>query len=162
MKYLSLLIILTFTNAFALEAHVHGQAELSIGFDGAQGKVELTAPSESLFGFEHVAKSAAEKKTVEDVFNKFEMKMSEIVRFDPSLSCQFSKEKMEIISSGKHHSNAVIAMSVRCNKSPVGTEIQFNAKAYFPKLKTINTQVIADSVQKSVKIKSGSTSLILK
>lgn len=143
-------------------AHVHGAAELSVAFDGPQGKIEFKSPSESVFGFEHAAKTAADKKAVDDAFKKFETNIAEMISFEKSLECQFSKEKIEVVFEGKNHSNTAAAFTVRCNKSPVGTKLQFNIQKHFPKIKDIDAQILADSVQKSVEIKSSGTSAELK
>lgn len=142
-------------------AHVHGAAELSIAFEGPQGKVEFKSASDSIVGFEHIAKSATDKKIVDEAFKKFEGKISEMIVFDKSLQCQFSKDKLEVVSEGGSHSNTVAAFSVRCTKSPVGTKLVFNIQKHFPKLKDIDVQIIADNVQKSLEIKSAGTSLEL-
>lgn len=143
-------------------AHVHGSAELSIAFDGGQGKIEFKSPSDSIIGFEHVAKSAADKKASEDALKKFETNIADMMSFDKSLQCQFSKEKLEVVLEGKNHSDTVASFNVRCAKAPVGTTLVFNIQKYFPKLKDIDAQIIADAVQKSLEIKANGTSVELK
>lgn len=143
-------------------AHVHGSAELSIAFDGAQGKIEFKTPSDSIVGFEHAAKSAADKKAVEDSLKKFETNIAEMISFDKTLQCQFSKEKLEVVVEGKNHSNTVAAFNVRCSQSPVGATLVFNIQKHFPKIKDVDAQIIADTVQKSVEIKAAGTSVELK
>lgn len=142
-------------------AHVHGAAELSIAFEGPQGKIEFKSASDSIVGFEHAAKSTADKKAIDEAFKKFEEKISEMIAFDKALQCQFSKDKLEVVSEGGNHSNTVAAFSIRCTKSPVGTKLVFNIQKHFPKLKDIDAQIIADNVQKSLEIKSAGTSLEL-
>lgn len=46
------------------EAHVHGGATLNIAFDQLKGKVEFKAASAGVVGFEHLAKTEKDKKTV--------------------------------------------------------------------------------------------------
>ena len=171
MKYLlafSVLLLALFVSATEKHAHrehgahVHGAAELSIAFEGPQGKIEFKSASDSIVGFEHAAKSAADKKSADEAFKKFEGSIGEMITFDKSLQCQFSKDKLEVVSEGGNHSNTVAAFSVRCAKSPVGTKLVFNFQKTFPKLKDIDAQIIADSIQKSLEIKSVGTSLELK
>lgn len=143
-------------------AHVHGSANLSIAFEGAQGKVEFKSPSESLFGFEHAAKSAADKKAVDDAFKKFESNIAEMIAFDKSLNCQFTKDKIDIVFESKNHSDTAASFSVKCAKSPAGTTLTFNFQKFFPNLKDVDAQIIADTVQKSAEAKANGTSVELK
>lgn len=143
-------------------AHVHGSADLSIAFDGPQGKIELKSPSEGFFGFEHVAKSAADKKAVDQAFKKLETQISDMVRFEKNLNCQFSKDKFDVNFEGKNHSDTTAAFFVTCDKSPAGSTITFQIQKHFPRLKDVDAQIIVDSVQKSTEIKNDGTSVELK
>ncbi|MGZ3743571.1 MAG: ZrgA family zinc uptake protein [Pseudobdellovibrionaceae bacterium] len=143
-------------------AHVHGSAELSIAFDGNAGKVEFKSPSDSILGFEHPAKSAADKKIKDEAFKKFEENISEMIRFDKNLNCQIKKDKIEVLAESDTHSDLSAAFTIKCEKSPLNTKITFNFQKFFPRLQDIDTQIIVDSVQKSIEIKSNGTSLELK
>lgn len=50
-------------------AHSHGHGRLAIAFDNALGTIELTAPGDSVYGFEHEAKKKADKAKVEKAFD---------------------------------------------------------------------------------------------
>jgi hypothetical protein len=143
-------------------AHVHGSAELSIAFDGLQGKIEFKSPSDSFVGFEHKAKSAADKKTRDKAFKKFETNISEIISFDKSLTCQITKDKIEIFAESDTHSDTSASFTAKCEKSPLGTKITFNFQKFFPQLKDIDAQILIDSLQKSAEIKTNGTSIELK
>jgi len=170
-KYIFVLSILfTFKNSIAAEkhdhrehgAHVHGSAELSLGFDGSQGKIEFKSPSESLFGFEHGANSAADKKAVETAFKKFETNIGEMIQFEKNLQCRLTKEKIEVVAEGGNHSDTTAAFAVKCDKSPLGSKVIFNFQKFFPGLKDIDAQIIVDALQKSAEIKASGYSLELK
>ncbi|WP_310462388.1 DUF2796 domain-containing protein [Sphaerotilus sp.] len=47
-------------------AHVHGAVQLDIALDGPTLTITLEAPLDSVFGFEHAPRTAAEKKTAQD------------------------------------------------------------------------------------------------
>ena len=47
-----------------LHAHVHGEAELTLVIEKRQLHINLTAPAESLLGFEHQAHTEHEKNMV--------------------------------------------------------------------------------------------------
>ncbi|HEY8270649.1 MAG TPA: DUF2796 domain-containing protein, partial [Pseudobdellovibrionaceae bacterium] len=99
-------------------AHLHGSAELSLGFDGIQGKIEFKSPSDSIIGFEHMAKSSADKKIKDEALKKFETKISEIISFDRSLKCQITKDKIEIVAESDTHSDTTATFTAKCEKSP--------------------------------------------
>ncbi|MCB1995131.1 MAG: DUF2796 domain-containing protein [Rhodoferax sp.] len=46
-------------------AHVHGQAQLEVVLDGAELQITLSAPLDSLVGFEHAPRTAAQRQTAE-------------------------------------------------------------------------------------------------
>lgn len=163
MKILFFLSTLLFASLLhAAEAHVHGSAELAIAFEGTQGKVDFKSPSDSIFGFEHVAKTAEDKKSIEDALKKIERNIDQMISFDQVLKCQFSKEKVEVAFEGKNHSSTVAVFNVKCEKAPLGSKISFNIQKFFPRLKNVDAQIIVDNVQKSLKIKANGASLELK
>lgn len=143
-------------------AHVHGSAELAMAFEGTQGKIDFKSPSESIFGFEHVAKTAEDKKTLDDALKKIEKNIDQMIRFDQTLKCQFSKEKIDVIFEEKKHSSTVAIFNVKCEKPVLGSKLTFNIQKFFPRLKEIDVQIILDNFQKSLKLKSDGNSLELK
>lgn len=142
--------------------HAHGAAELSIAFDGTLGKIEFKTPSDGIVGFEHAAKSAADKKAKDEAFKRIETNISEIISFDKSLKCQITKDKIEMIATSETHSDTTAAFTVKCGKSPLSTKIIFNFQKYFPRLQDIDAQIIVDNLQKSSEIKTNGTRVELK
>ena len=72
MKYYFVYTLLMFNFLFevyaqgSLDAHVHGEAELNIVFEGRELLMELESPSFNLVGFEHEPKSLDQHKLVEN------------------------------------------------------------------------------------------------
>lgn len=58
------------------EVHVHGLVSVDLVFDQGELQIELAAPADSIVGFEHEARTAAEKETI--------AKATEMLR-DPAL-----------------------------------------------------------------------------
>ena len=171
MKLLSILFIVTLvsiTNAKEQKshrehgAHAHGAGSLGIAFEGPNGRIDFKMPSESIVGFEYVAKSAKDKSKRDTAILTLEKNISEMVVFDATLNCKFNKEKIEIIAESEKHSSLVAGFNVMCLRSPVGTEIIFNFQKQFPKIKDLDVEVVADSVQKSVEATKDNTRLFLK
>jgi hypothetical protein len=154
------------------DAHVHGAGTLGIAFDQAKGTLEFKIPSESIFGFEHSAKSEADKKAINEGLQKLETKITEMVVFDSSLKCQFSKDKLEVVKEkeGKdehkndhhsEHSETVANFTVTCAKSPVGTKLTFNFQKFFPRIKDLDVTFLAENIQASAEAKKNGTVLVL-
>lgn len=143
-------------------AHAHGAGTLGIAFEGSKGKIDFKIPGESILGFEHTAKSDKDKKRQQDALTKFESKISEMITFDSALNCVISKDKIEVVSESARHSEVVAGFSIVCARSPVGSEVTFNFRKQFPKIKELDVAVIADNVQKSMEVKTDNSKLSLK
>lgn len=68
-------------------AHVHGQIQLGVAVDGQQVSVDIDTPLESLLGFEHAPKSAAQKKRAADWAQRLREGHS-LLRFTPEAQCK--------------------------------------------------------------------------
>ena len=141
-------------------AHQHGAGKLSIAFEGATGEVEFEAAAEGVLGFEHEAKSAKDKKTLADAQALFETRMSEMVKFDPALSCQFEKKEIKLHRDGKH-SDFEAEYKVNCAKSPEGSTLTVDFSSV-KGLKDVDVTVLVGTVQKSAEYKKGAVQIPLK
>lgn len=186
MKLIIILLSVLSLNVYAHEkhehrehgAHEHGAGTLGIAFEANKGKIDFKIPSESIFGFEHVAKTEKDKKTMKESLAKLESKITEMVAFDASLKCNVTGAKVEIVAEAQHekkqdskgkkhekhseHSDTSASFDVTCEKSPAGTEITFNFQKHFPKIKDLDVQVIVDNIQKSIEANKDNTKLLLK
>lgn len=135
--------------AHAHKAHAHGAAKMSIAFEAAKGKLTFESPAESIYGFEHVAKSTKDKQKQEAALVKLESSIAQMVVFEKQLNCIFTKEKIEIIQSGSH-AEVAAEFAVACEKDPMGSTVQFHIQSVFPKLKDVAVQFIAGDMQKAV------------
>lgn len=133
-----------------------------MAFEGAQGKVELQSPSDSIVGFEHIPKAAGDLKTRDEAFKKLETQIGEMISFDKNLQCQFTKEKIEMQAESARHSNTLATFNVKCARSPIGSKITFQFQNFFPELKNIKVQILIDNLQKSLEITSKGASLEIK
>lgn len=157
------------------EAHVHGGATLNIAFDQLKGKLEFKAASAGVVGFEHTAKSEKDKKTVSESISTFEAKISQLVQFDSSLGCVYAKEKIELVPESenkdqddkdhgkKHgeHSDFVAVFNITCTKPITGSKVTFDFTS-MKKIKDLDVTFLADTVQKTVEVKSKPVVLELK
>ena len=144
-------------------AHKHGSAEMAIAFEGTKGEIELAAPSESIYGFEYVAKKEADKKTQQEALALLEKNISDMVQFDAALGCVIKKEEIEVEQhKGEKHSHVDAKFSVTCAKSIAGSAMTFNIQKTFPKLKDVKVTLVADEVQKSLDVKKDGEKLEVK
>lgn len=142
-------------------AHVHGAGKVSLAFDGKKGKLELHAPAEAIYGFEHAAKSQKDKQKKEAGLKKLGEQMSEMVVLDPALKCEIKLDMYEVIEK-KNHSDVESEFSIACEQPVAGSTITFNFQKVFPRLKKVEVEVLADQVQKSLEIKKNGETLELK
>lgn len=132
-------------------AHVHGQGSMDIAFDGNIGKLHLEVPGESLFDFEHQAKSKKDIQKKDAALRKLEEKISEMVVFDPALNCKIAKDIFEV-NQETQHSDVDAEFSVNCDKSVLGSSVSFNFQKTFSKFKKIKVNILVDSVQKTTQV----------
>lgn len=142
-------------------AHSHGAGKISIAFDGKRGKIEIHAPTESIYGFEHQAKSAADKKRKEEGMAKLEKQIGDMIAFKADLKCEIKKDIFEIEQEDRH-ANLDAEFSVTCQEAPAGSTVVFNVQKIFPRFKEAQVEVLVDSVQKSLKVQKNGTELELK
>ncbi len=145
------------------KAHQHGAAELAIAFQGNTGSIDLLAPSESVFGFEHEAKKETDKKKQQDGLALLENNLTAMIQFDQSLKCELTKDVVYVErEKNSKHSSVHAQFKVVCAKSPAGTAITFNIQKSFPKMKNVSAQLIVDDLQKSAQINKDATVVELK
>jgi len=156
------------------EAHAHGVAEINIAVDGSKADVEFRAPAENVIGFEHQAKSESDKKKRDAALRTVQTKMSEMVVFDPRLSCKFSEVKTAVVEekeegsktqSGKgghdhkaekktgEHREVHANFSVACAKPLAGSRATFGVHKAFRSIDQIKVQVLGDANQSGATIK---------
>lgn len=142
-------------------AHVHGSAQVTMGFDGNKGKIEMHIPGESLFGFEHEARSKKDKATKEAALKRLEENVGEMIVFSKDLECTFKKEFHEV-NQAKDHSDVAAEFSVNCQKPVAGSTVSFHFQKQFSRLKKVKVDVIADTVQKTLQVTKNGEELELK
>lgn len=142
-------------------AHVHGVGKASLAFDGKKGKLEMHAPAEAIYGFEHAAKSQKDKQKKEAGLKKLGEQVAEMIVFDPALKCEIKLDMYEVIEK-KNHSDVESEFSIVCEKPVAGSTVTFNFQKVFSRLKKVQVDVLADQVQKSLVVQKNGETLELK
>ncbi|MAH85250.1 MAG: hypothetical protein CBB68_13530 [Rhodospirillaceae bacterium TMED8] len=81
--------------------HVHGIGNLDIAIDGKVLKMQLRSPGADLVGFEHQAKSLADRKAVHEAEDKL-LKASALFNFSEAAKCKNISAKM-LYDTDNHH-----------------------------------------------------------
>lgn len=81
-------------SALAADAHVHGQARLTVALDGANLTLALESPLDNLLGFEHMPRTAKDKAAV-DRMAKLLNRPGELFVPTPAAGCKAGAVKLE-------------------------------------------------------------------
>jgi Protein of unknown function (DUF2796) len=102
-------------------AHVHGTATLNIAIEERTATVELITPAESIIGFEHQAKSAADQKRQAMALDLLRNKISSMVVLEPALGCRFLPTRADVVQQDEAHAEVHSTFTVGCH-NPAGGE----------------------------------------
>ena len=76
------------------EAHEHGVGVMNIAIQGNEVEIELELPADNVVGFEHEARTATEKKRVQDAAAKLK-KAANVVVLPEGAACKLEKAGIE-------------------------------------------------------------------
>ncbi|NBX16709.1 MAG: DUF2796 domain-containing protein [Proteobacteria bacterium] len=148
-------------------AHQHGVAKVNVVAEGNNLTIQLEAPSESIYGFEHEAKKPADIKKRDDAVTKLKSNADKMFLTDPALGCKLTtsdvkpfvtEEKHEEKSDKKHkagtHSEVHAVFKFECTKPPAGSILKFAARSQFKSLQTLIVQLLSGDKQGGSTIKN--------
>jgi hypothetical protein len=146
----------------ALEAHVHGIAELHVVLEGTQLDIELHSPAVNLLGFEHHANTKQEQETV-DQARRLLADSEKIFQFAPSVctaiseTADFSDEPEhheEHDAKGEHeehhHGDIVVHYQFNCSSPEKLQRLSTTLQKQFPGIHTMEVQWIVSGRQGAV------------
>src|SRR4051794_19836084 len=76
------------------KAHEHGAVKLSVAIDGTQVTVSGEIPGDDAFGFEHAARSDAERQKIKNTLVTFRTKGAELFQFPADAGCAVKEAKV--------------------------------------------------------------------
>jgi hypothetical protein len=140
-------------------AHEHGSAKLNIVVESKKISMEFESPSESIYGFEHEAKSAKDKLKVETAVQKFKQNLQSAFVFDKQLNCQFEIAKIEPwVKEEGHgsgdHSEFHAEIVANCAAAPTGTKMNLGLYKLFPALRQVRIQLLNGDKQLGLEVKN--------
>jgi hypothetical protein len=163
--------------------HVHGEGELNIAVEEKTAAIEFRAPGESLYGFEHEAKTDAEKKKQQAALELLKAKFHEMVILDKSLGCKFTSKRVAVVEEGAdrgkkeeqkaspgkqgeqkkspEHREVVAEFSLACEKPLPGTDVRFGFTKAFPSLQELKVQALSGAKQSGATVRKDKGSVKL-
>jgi hypothetical protein len=144
-------------------AHSHGAGKMSIAFDGLKGRIELELAADSILGFEHEAKTDADKATLAKAYKNFQNDFGKMVLFDAASECMITADKIEQKSEGQKskHSDFKASYNVECKKTLLNTTVKFNF-AQYQNIHDLDVTILVDQLQKNIEISNKESSVVLK
>lgn len=191
MRFVIIIVALgiTFSHLYAKEqhgAHEHGKGKLDIAIDGNVINMEFESPSISIYGFEHEPKNEAQTKERDKAVNSLRSDISKILTFDSKLGCKVELSKVEPFVKEDHdheeanggpqkghatikakeehhgeHGELHAQFIAKCQANPSGSMLSIDFWKTFPKLQTIEVQVVGEKTQKGGTITKSKNSIKL-
>jgi len=137
----------------ALDKHVHGEAQLSIAFDGANGKIVFQTPAESVLGREKPPKEKAALARFEAAVKAVGNKLVDGIVFAENIKCQSQVESSKFVAEDASHGDVAVVLRVQCAQSIRKTAVKIRIGKLFERVKLIRAQLIADDLQVAKDIK---------
>lgn len=138
------------------KAHVHGSAKVDLAFEtttGApRGVAEFEAPADSVVGFEHAARTAADKAKAAAALGVLKARFGEMVVFPPAAGCKVSNKSAELAAEGDQHMEVRAAFDVQCARPLAGGEVRFGFTKVFPRIQAVDVTLLAGDQQLSVNV----------
>ncbi|MDD2942392.1 MAG: DUF2796 domain-containing protein [bacterium] len=140
------------------EAHVHGEAELSMIFNENIVQFELKSPAANLFGFEHAPRNDEQRVVVRAV-EKSLRDAAELFVFEPQSSCKSVQVELELPFSKSstdneahedesEHSNISARYQFVCNSGETLKAIDLkNLFINYPRLEKLESQWVIENSQ---------------
>lgn len=137
----------------AHKAHEHGHAKLNIAFETTTGTpvgaVELESPADSILGFEHAAKTPADKAKQEKALATLKARFGEMVILPAG--CKMTPAKVEVHVEGQH-AEVHAEFNARCAGPIAGKTISFGFAKVFPKIEEVEVQMLAGTQQAKLEV----------
>jgi len=159
-------------------AHEHGVATVNVVAEGNVVNIQLAAPSDSIYGFEHEAKKPADLKKRDDAMEKLKFNAEKMFLLDATLGCKVAsteikpfvteeKEPANVSKKGHKnhkqgtHSEVHATFKFECSKPVAGSSLQFATRSHFKSLRTLKIQVLSGEKQSGNTIKNDKGSVQL-
>lgn len=182
------------SNAFAKQkrygSHQHGVAAVNVVAEGKSVTVQLKTPADSIYGFEHEAKTKTDVERRDTAIAKLKSSAPGMFILDASLNCTLSSADVDPFVTDEHaehekaehtkvsekhhqkekhnhnkkkgtHAEVHATFKFECEKAVSGTSMSFAAQKQFKALRTLKVQVLSGDKQSGLTVKSDQGSVPL-
>lgn len=137
--------------AHAQHKHVHGEAKLSVAFEGVKGDIDFEINAETLLGRETRPKTDKEKLADTSFLKKLEIEWPKLVELPAASKCKITEfsAKVDYETEGKkNHADIEVEANILCVSPITGGKITVRLIEAFPKIRKINMDILVDAIQK--------------
>ncbi len=134
----------------SLGAHVHGQAHFALAVDENIVALELTAPAQSVVGFEKNPTSDEHKATWSSFESKWKEQNSKFIALESSLNCNLSSAKAVLEVEGEHAEVRAEA-TYNCAKAPKQNKFELGLVKELPGITKLEIEVLPNDSASYVK-----------
>ncbi len=145
--------------------HDHGRGALSVAAEDKTLAFDLDTPAESIFGFEHAARTEAEKKALAEGLATLRTKALELFQIPAELGCKVTEATVETAlekgGATGGHADVRGEWDFTCDKPVFGTSLKLGLLKAFPRLKKLDVQILSGAKQLKKEVKSADEALAL-
>lgn len=137
-------------------SHVHGVGNLNVAIDGTTVEIEFESPGANIVGFEHAAKTAKDRATIEKAAAGLKAG-DKLFAFPEAAECRLTDAEVETPDTHDHdkhahektgasddaHSEFDAHYRYRCDQPARLTHIDVNVFRLFPATRTLEVQAIS-------------------
>lgn len=124
-----------------LGAHEHGVSTVKVAVDGDEVEVMLESPGVDIVGFEHAAKSDADKASVAAALKKLG-EPANVVQLNPAAACKLEEAETELHEEDGGHTEFEAHYHFHCDKPGALTRVSFPFFKTFPGAREIDAQAV--------------------
>jgi hypothetical protein len=152
------LLIFFAAAAFALaqhdhKAHDHSSASLDVAIEGKKVTVEFESPADPIVGFEHEAKTPADKAKLSAALAK--LRAASLIVMPASAACKVGSSDAAFAKHGDH-AEITAKYELTCANNPLQGSATFRVSALYPELTQLKVQAVTGTgAQSGVTIKNG-------
>ncbi|MEM8823625.1 MAG: DUF2796 domain-containing protein [Pseudomonadota bacterium] len=138
----------------SLQAHIHGRLTLLIALDGPALEIALEAPGADIVGFEHEAKTAAQKAAVAAALDELSDPMTLFLLPD-NAGCVGQSADVELRQEGTHSTFEAV-YSFGCTDPLALTEVETRLFDLYPSVQQIDVEYVTPAGQGAADLVPGS------
>ena len=124
------------------KAHAHGHGKVNIAVEGERLFLELEAPGADIVGFEHAAKTDAERAEVTTARTVLES-VANIIELPAAAGCKSTSSSVEVHRDGDH-SEFQVSYQFQCTATSKLAQVKFLYFEAFKRAEELEVSIISD------------------